>query len=88
MLCFAMLIVGHIVHAGRAVAVVMVMRFRLHTHTHTHTQADTWQLRIARTKGEGYSGGSTSTFLHSVHMYGSLGRVFEHAAIFTFVPNR
>lgn len=33
----------------------------------------TWQLRIARTKGEGYAGGSTSTLLHSVHTHGSLG---------------
>jgi len=45
MLCFAMLIVGHIVHTGRAVALIVVMRFGLHTLVHGNCE-----LRVLRVK--------------------------------------
>jgi hypothetical protein len=43
--CFAMLIVGHIVHTGRVVAVVVVMCFGFHTLVHGNCE-----LRVLRVK--------------------------------------
>jgi len=45
MLCFAMLIVGHIVHSGRAVTAVVVMHFGLHALVHGNCE-----LRVLRVK--------------------------------------
>jgi len=43
--CFAMLIVGHIVHTDRAVAIVVVMCFGFHTLVHGNCE-----LRVLRVK--------------------------------------
>ena len=70
--CFVMLIMGHIVHAGRTVAVAMVMRIELDILVHGNAVS-------------GYTGGRTSEFLYLIHMYGSLKK---QEFFITNVPNR